>query len=433
MKLQLKIFIYISFLFAVAIGNAALTFLIEHYGEEKLYWVDHTNEVIIESNKFLSFMKDAETGQRGFLITENSSYLAPYYSGTTGAKTQLQIIKRLTTDNDDQQQRIEKIQDLMVQEFEELDTTISLTESGKKTEAVEIVLASSGKRIMDDIRLILSAFITDERLLLEQRKGDLKANRAQVNTVILLEIVLFIFLGIITVSFLKRQLFAPLNLLLRSTEKMASGEKIDITDIVAKDEMGFLLTTFFKMNETVYNKTEKLDYQAHHDTLTGLENRTEVSLNIDTGIKEARESGTKLACLFIDLNKFKQLNDTLGHDAGDIALVETALRLKSAVRSDDDVFRLGGDEFLVLLKSITDISEVKLIVKHINKAFETPKMIQGKEVTISLSIGIAIAPDDTVNDADILKFSDLAMYQAKQDEESNFAFFNKQMLKRSND
>ena len=99
--------------------------------------------------------------------------------------------------------------------------------------------------------------------------------------------------------------------------------------------MGYLLTSFFKMNEKVYKRTEKLDYKAHHDELTGLKNRVSVHDEIESEIKHLKKTKTKFAVFFLYLNKFKQLNDTLGHDAGDTMLIETANRLKDSVRSND--------------------------------------------------------------------------------------------------
>ena len=135
----------------------------------------------------------------------------------------------------------------------------------------------------------------------------------------------------------------------------------------------------------------------------------------------------------MDLNKFKQLNDTLGHDAGDIMLKETAVRLKNSVRSDDIVFRLGGDEFLVLIKNVKHHSEVEKVVSNIFESTKAPVMIQGNPISISLSIGVAISPDDTQSSDEILKYSDIAMYEAKHDKDCDYKFFDKSMLKRSGD
>lgn len=417
----------------VAAGNAGLSFVLESFADKKLQWINHTHEVIIKTEHFLSRMQDAETGQRGFLITENDSYLEPYNRGVISAHSQLDTLKQLTSDNSEQLQRIKQIRELMQIKFDELERTISLTKQMQKDKAIEIVKLDSGKKIMDEIRVIVTSFKNAELLLLEKRRGDFREHKARITTFISFEIVCFIFFAILLFTFLNRQLFAPLTLLLSSTQKMDSGEKVDVTDIVPKDEIGFLLTSFFKMNEKVYDRTQKLDHLAHHDNLTGLENRTKLSQKIIDGIAEAKDDDSKFTVLFIDLDKFKQLNDTMGHDAGDIVLKETALRLKNTVRAEDDVFRQGGDEFIILIHNITEVSQIQNIISNINKSFREPVMIQGKAVEIVLSIGIAISPDDSIESTELLKYSDIAMYYAKRNDESNFSFFNKRMLKRLGD
>lgn len=435
MGLRVKIILFMSFLFLTAIGNALFTFQLEKHGEEKLKWVNHTHTVIIKTEAFLSSVQDTETGQRGFLLTGDSNYLEPYYAGLIEAKKHISDLKNLTSDNPKQQKRLDIIQESMDLKFDELALTIKLTQENNNhnTKALEIVKQNNGKRYMDQVRSNIKELINEEMILLEQRKGDFRAHRAKITTIIIAEIMFFIFLAIITISFLNKNLFHPLRLLLTNTHKMEDGEKIDITDITSNDEMGYLLSSFLRMNEKVHSRTERLDYKAHHDELTGLKNRTSMYNEIEDVIGHLQEFNTKFAVMFIDLNKFKQLNDTLGHDAGDMMLKETATRLKDTVRSNDIVFRLGGDEFLVLVKDVKDHSEVENVLFNILEACKSPVMIQDQPIEISLSIGVAISPDDTKSSDEILKFSDIAMYEAKQDKEVDYKFFDKSMLKRSSD
>lgn len=433
MSMRLKLLLFITFLFVAAIGNAILTFQLEKYGEKKLQWVNHTHEVIIETKNILSKIQGAETGQRGYLLTKNSSYLEPYQTSLNSIKYHFESLQKLTSDNPVQQKRLESIKKFMQLKLDELSETVNLAHEKYYAEALEIVNQNKGKKYMDNIRNVLNDFVHTENLLLEQRKGDYREHRARLTTLIYVEIMFFVFLGFMTFSFLNRQLFSSLKLLLSSTKKMERGEKIDISDILSNDEMGYLLSAFFKMNEKVHHRTQTLDYKAHHDELTGLENRTKMFDKIQSAIMNSKESNSKAAVLFIDLNKFKQLNDTFGHDAGDLILKETAIRLKNTVRSDDNVFRTGGDEFVVIIKNLIKRSQVQNIVCNIINAFKKPVMIQGKQIEILVSIGIAISPDDTDNRDDILKFSDIAMYEAKHDEDAEFKFFDRSMLKRYSD
>lgn len=435
MSIRLKLILFISFLFISAIGNAFLTFQLEKYGEEKLGWVNHTNKAITNVNELLSHMKDTETGQRGYLLTNDIVYLEPYHSGLVGAKEHFNSLKELTSDNPRQHKRLDKIEKSMKLKFDELKETIELAQhkNGKSEEAIALVKQDKGKQYMDNIRSMLKEFTHTEMISLEKRKGDFRAHRAKITTVIIIEIVFFIFLAILTISFLNKNLFSPLKLLLLNTHKMEKGEIVDITDITSSDEMGYLLSSFFKMHQKVHKRTQKLDYKAHHDELTGLKNRVSMHKEIDYAIEHLQEFKNKFAVLFIDLNKFKQLNDTLGHDAGDIMLKEVAIRLKDTIRSDDTVFRMGGDEFLILLKNIKDDIQVQNIVSKVLGSCKSPVMIQGKMEKISLSIGIAISPDDTENSDQIIKFADIAMYESKNDKDRDYTFFDKSMLKRADD
>jgi diguanylate cyclase (GGDEF)-like protein len=433
MSIRLKLTLFLSFLFVSAIGNAVFTFQLESYSEEKLKWVNHTHNVIIKTEKFLSYIQDTETGQRGFLLTRNPAYLEPYIDGRVKSIEYLDELRILTSDNPGQQERLDTIEKYLMLKLNELDETISLAQINDHDKALEIVKQNTGKEHMDNIRNHIKDFISAEMLLLEIRKGDFKADRTRITTLIIIEIISFIFLAILTIVFLNKNLFSPMKLLLSSTHKMEKGEKLNIADILARDEMGYLLTRFIEMNEKVYDRTQKLDYSAHHDKLTGLKNRTSLVNEIENAIKHRKEFNNKCAVLFIDLNKFKQLNDTLGHDAGDTMLKETATRLSNSVRSDDCVFRIGGDEFLVLIKNIEEYSVIGKIVTNILDACKSPVMLQGNRINISLSIGIAISPKDTEDSDEILKFSDIAMYEAKTDKDTNYKYFDRNMLKRTSD
>jgi len=433
LSIRLKLWVLLSVLFSAAIFNALFTFQLESYGEEKLKWVNHTHEVLSIKEALLSAMKDAETGQRGYLLTSNTSYLEPYHSGRIDAVEKFAELKELTSDNAGQQVILKSVNKQMGLKFEELAETIHQTQSGNKSKAVEMVVQNKGKQYMDNIRSHLSAFTHTELVLLEQRKGDFRKNRAQITTLISVEVAFFIGLAIITLFFLQRSFFHPLKLLVKSAKKVEAGDKLEVSDIVEKDELGHLLSTFYLMSEKVYQREQVLGHKAHHDELTGLKNRVTVSKEIEQSISDLQQSGGKLAVLFIDLNLFKQVNDTLGHDVGDLILKETANRLNSSVRSSDTVFRVGGDEFLVIARNLTTISDVHYLIDNMLNAFDEPAIIQGKPVDISISIGAAVSPDDTSCGSEIMKYSDVAMYEAKRDKDSNYKMFDKDMLKRASD
>lgn len=433
MGVRVKLALFLFILFSISIVSSVLTFKLESYGDEKLLWVIHTHDVITNSEKLLSSMKDAETGQRGFLITQEITYLEPYYTGMSDAQKIFQELKMLTKDNPEQQLALDHIEQSMMLKFDELALTVELVQYDNLSQALKIVKEDRGKEYMDDLRSDLTKFTNIELLLLEKRKGDFKESRSQLVTLIKIQIVFLVCLAIATIFFMKRNLFDPLNLLLSSTEKMRAGEKLDISDVVEKNEMGHLLMAFFKMNEAVHEKTEVLAYKAHHDELTGLKNRSMVSTELQYALHHGEKTETKVAVYFIDLNKFKQINDTLGHQVGDEVLKETAKLLIETVRSKDGVFRLGGDEFLIIAQDISQPSGVKRLGNKLLDQFKFPTKIEGHSMIISPSIGIAVYPDDAMNGDDLMKFADIAMYKAKNENTGSYKEFDISMLKRESD
>ncbi|OUR73669.1 diguanylate cyclase [Methylophaga sp. 41_12_T18] len=431
MTIRIKLTLFIVFLFLTVIGNSVFTFKMETFEEEKLRWVIHTHEVLITTEKLLSSLKDTERGQRGLLLTQNPSYLDIYHAGLLNVKDHFRKLRILTSDNQ-QQQRLDTVQTLIALKFEKLAATISLS-ALEPAQALELVKQDESKQFMDKIKVQLTDFNNDELLLLEQRKGIFKAHRAQIVTLMIAEMVFFIVLAILTIPFLNRNFFSPLKLLIANTHKMEAGEKIDISDMLSKDEMGYLLARFYTMNEAIHSRTEKLNYQAHHDLLTGLKNRNNLFADLEKTIQLKKGSNLKCGVCFIDLNKFKQLNDTFGHDAGDSVLIEAANRIQNSIRTDDHIYRIGGDEFIVLIQAVKSQSEVNKIIQTILAKFESPMVIQNQSIEISLSTGIAIVPDDSTNSEEVINYADIAMYAAKNDQQTHYKFFDRSMLKRSSD
>jgi diguanylate cyclase (GGDEF)-like protein/PAS domain S-box-containing protein len=159
---------------------------------------------------------------------------------------------------------------------------------------------------------------------------------------------------------------------------------------------------------------QELRYLANYDALTGLPNRTLLSERIGHAIIRARRGGRKVAVLFLDLDRFKHVNDSMGHAAGDRMLKAAGGRLRQVVREGDSVARLGGDEFTVVLEEIANGAEAERVAEKIIAAFEQPlELDNGQEVVISPSIGISLYPEHGQVPTDLLKFADTAMYQAK--------------------
>lgn len=177
----------------------------------------------------------------------------------------------------------------------------------------------------------------------------------------------------------------------------------------------------------IQNK-EELAFLAFHDGLTKLPNRLFLKETLGQATQRADRAEKRLALLFLDLDNFKDINDTLGHDIGDALLQNVAALLKSYCRSDDTIARLGGDEFMFLLENLSNgPSEVRIICERIGKGLKHPIMVAGHEINISASIGVTLYPDDGNNIETLIKNSDLAMYRAKEMGKNKFCFFTNQM------
>lgn len=168
---------------------------------------------------------------------------------------------------------------------------------------------------------------------------------------------------------------------------------------------------------------EKLDRLAHYDALTGLPNRSFLHEHLDKAVSHALRAGTKVALLYIDLDHFKEVNDTEGHQGGDVLLVEVAQRLVGCVRAHDTVARIGGDEFAILLPDVHDMDSVARVAEKILDAFSTRFLIVDHEYPVTPSIGISIYPDDHHSLDVLLQNADQAMYRAKQDGRNGYRFY----------
>jgi diguanylate cyclase (GGDEF)-like protein/PAS domain S-box-containing protein len=172
---------------------------------------------------------------------------------------------------------------------------------------------------------------------------------------------------------------------------------------------------------------QRLDKLANHDTLTGLPNRLFLQAHLPEAIARCLENGQMLAVLFLDLDRFKHINDSRGHEVGDKLLQEIAKRVRAAVRPADIVVRMGGDEFVVVLHKVNAPDEVAIAATRINEVLSAPVMIDGRALVATVSIGVSLFPRDGATMGELLKHSDTAMYQAKDLGRNNFQVFSPQM------
>jgi len=194
---------------------------------------------------------------------------------------------------------------------------------------------------------------------------------------------------------------------------------------VVKNSRGDVINYISLFSDITERKAaeQKIEFLAHYDALTKLPNRSLFADRLKLALITATRHEKKVALLFLDLDKFKSINDTMGHVAGDILLQSVAERLKSCVRESDTICRQGGDEFMILLPEVESKADVESVAKKIIAAMEIPHQVMDKELIVTFSVGGAIYPDDADDILTLTKCADDAMYRAKESGRSNYQLY----------
>jgi diguanylate cyclase (GGDEF)-like protein/PAS domain S-box-containing protein len=192
-----------------------------------------------------------------------------------------------------------------------------------------------------------------------------------------------------------------------------------------RDAAGSVCGYFVLLNDVTARKQdeEMLYFLANHDQLTSLPNRNLFNEHLAVALTHAERHGEKLASLFIDLDRFKNVNDTLGHQTGDALLQQVAQRFRACLRESDIVARLGGDEYTVMMRPVRDLQDVATCAQKLIDALSSPFAVEGHELFITCSIGVSMFPDDARDAATLLKNADIAMYRAKEQGKNTYQFF----------
>lgn len=285
------------------------------------------------------------------------------------------------------------------------------------------------KPLQDNLMLI--ATLPESDLLADGKRLGAAVTAITLITILLTITMLFAFIKYIVVR--------PILYLNKATHEIGRGNLNHTIDVNTEDEIGELAKSFDQMSQNLQRSNEQIKYLAYHDNLTGLPNRLMFNEYLEHVLNNARRSGELVALLYIDLDNFKRINDTLGHHIGDELLKQYAERLSSCLRNSDyvaridydniveTVARLGGDEFIIILPSIKDQLSVATIAKRILDSVSQPFLLEQHEVFITGSIGITVYPDDGENVSTLTKNADIAMYHAKEAGKNNYMYYSQSM------
>lgn len=238
--------------------------------------------------------------------------------------------------------------------------------------------------------------------------------------------------ALLTLFGLQRSLLNPLHSLLQKIQVLEHdrkhlGEQVDVT---GNREIRSLAGAFNRMTTELGSLYGKLEEMAFRDNLTGLPNRSLLNEHIGQHINQCNRDGTRFALLIMDLDRFKQINDSLGHPVGDSVLQQVAARLNEVLRQGDVFARLGGDEFAAVLPIADGVDSTLPLVKRLVNVMAKPFVVDQNALHVGISIGIAIYPDDGARREDLMRHADVAMYHAKQNQRG-FAFYDPTLDKNS--
>jgi len=270
-------------------------------------------------------------------------------------------------------------------------------------------------------------------------------SRATVAIVVLL----FILAAVMTVFALHLATYISVSIrkLTSAMKKVEQGKLDTRVEIKGADEISRLSLDFNQMTQQLMEMTTardllqheadarsiELNYLAHHDTLTGLPNRLSFNVLLEQSLKHAKRNNDGVAVVFMDLDKFKNINDCLGHPIGDEMLKILSDRFKKTLRKVDTVARIGGDEFILLIEEINQISDVEVAINKLIKLFDEPFLLNGYEIMITASMGISLYPMDGEESSVLIKNADAAMYHAKDEGRNSFKFYNHTLTKNAFD
>jgi diguanylate cyclase (GGDEF)-like protein len=362
------------------VAVTALAFFISQRQIEAAGWVAQTERAIGRLESIESNLLAAESTGRGFVITGAADLPAHFLELLRAARQELDDFALLAVHTPQQQRNVTELRERIAARFLVMQETIDARRDRGLRAAVAIAEEGKGRAAMDAIKRSLNGMAAHEQELLNARMSR-HASTIRLSHALLLGIVII-------------------------------GSAV--------------LTLFFRLNTNELSRRLEAEaiasQEARRDALTGLPNRRSLLERLETAIPSAERHGHKLALLYVDLDGFKQVNDMLGHSAGDELLRQAADRLKRSTRGEDVVARLGGDEFLIALPFVEHVGDVAMASARVVQAIGRPYLIGGQEARVSASVGVAMYPRDGTTLQQLVTCADMALYTAKANGKGAYHF-----------
>ena len=383
-------------------------------------WYAHSTQVLAQAYEARALLLQVETNSRGYLLSRDAAFSRSVGELLPTVAEALSVLVEQVADNPTQTENALHMQRAAERVVAYHLENRLLIDRGDADEALQRVVRREGVSKMEAFQQALDAFATEERRIADEQSAVAEAAQHRWFLAMCIGVPIELALAIGGVWFLHHQIANRLSVIVENTKLLAHNKALN-SPLGGGDELAEVDHTFHEMAAIILDQRRaqadahhRLQHSATHDALTGLANRQLLLATLPSALAAAKRSGKGLAVMFIDLDGFKAVNDTHGHDAGDWVLREVAKRLSGLVRESDLVVRMGGDEFVLLLPEAGDAAAVSAVATKVLATIDRPMVYEGHTLDISASIGLAIAPQDG-RDADaLLQVADQAMYRAKR-------------------
>ena len=380
-------------------------------------WVKHTDDVLLNISDLKLAIQNIQSNSHNFAFNNSQSNIDSYQANALRAMQHVEAIRNLTADNPIQQKQIPVLAAQMSQIRRYADTIIKLRQAQGRAEAMEFIGTGQDQRAVDEVQATIGQLRLEEKGLQSLRIA--KTQRYLDQTKITLAI------GTL-VGFLMSG-FAAWTALRDSRVNRKAKE-----DLTQKfEELSHSNEELARLAQEARALTQQIAYSANHDALTDLPNRLLLNDRIRQAVARAKRHRKQVGVIYLDLDFFKHINDSLGHPIGDKLLQLQAKRLVDCVDTTETVSRLGGDEFVVLLPEIERPEDAARVSRKLLQAVSGACLIDNHDLHITASIGVSTYPDDGRDAETLFKNADTAMFQAKENGREGYQFFRPEMNARA--